>query len=280
MRLKHAAAIHDLSGYGRCSLTVALPVLSATGVHTSALPTAYLSAHTAFENFTFLDLSDEMEKTIKHWKELGLAFDAIYTGFLGSERQIEIVKEFFDIFQKENTLIVIDPVMGDEGKRYTTYTKALCKKMQELAGYADVITPNLTEAALLLDQEYEALVQTDPKETVKKLSNNGKRNVVLTGVSDLSDKTGACVYDRDLDETFFVYSDQIPASYFGTGDVFASVLTGALLQDKNLKDAVQKACDFVSAGVKQSMENGVEKKEGIDFEPLLYTLKEKEIQPV
>ena len=152
------AAIHDMSGFGRCSLTIVLPVLSAMGIQCCPLPTAFLSTHTSgFQGFTFLDMTDEMSRVAAHWKALDLDFQAIYSGFLGSGRQIGIVEGFLRDFRKADTLVVVDPVMGDHGRVYQTYTPAMCAGMARLAERADVITPNLTEAALMLGVPYEAL---------------------------------------------------------------------------------------------------------------------------
>ena len=158
MMTPRVAAIHDMSGFGRCSLTVAIPILSAMGVQCCPLPTAFLSTHTGgFEGFTFLDMTDEMSKVADHWASLGLTFQAVYSGFLGSERQIGVVEDFICRFRGPDTVVVVDPVMGDYGRVYQTYTAAMCSGMARLAELADVITPNLTEAALLLGQPYETL---------------------------------------------------------------------------------------------------------------------------
>ena len=164
MSTPRIAAIHDLSGFGRCSLTVALPILSAMGAQCCPLPTAFLSTHTGgFQDFTFLDMTDEMTRAAAHWKSLDLRFDAIYSGFLGSARQIGVVEEFFYDFRQPNTLTVVDPVMGDHGMVYKTYTTEMCDGMARLALLADVITPNLTEAALLLKLPFGEL--PSPRET-------------------------------------------------------------------------------------------------------------------
>ena len=158
MPTPRAAAIHDLSGFGRCSLTVAIPILSAMGVQCCPLPTAFLSTHTGgFEGFTFLDMTREMPKVTAHWQSLDLRFDAIYSGFLGSARQIGVVEDFIYTFRRKNTIVVIDPVMGDDGRAYQTYTAEMCEGMCRLSALADVITPNLTEAAFLLGRPYESL---------------------------------------------------------------------------------------------------------------------------
>ena len=198
MPTPRVAAIHDLSGFGRCSLTVAIPVLSAMGVQCCPLPTAVLSTHTGgFEGYTFRDLTEEMTAAAAHWKALDLRFDAVYSGFLGSERQIDLVRQFLRDFRRPGTLAVVDPVMGDFGRVYATYTPAMCRRMADLTAEADVITPNLTEAALLLGVPYESLPRDEAglKALTEKLGCLGRRSVTLTGVSLAEGKTGAMCYD-------------------------------------------------------------------------------------
>ena len=269
-----AAAIHDLSGIGRCSLTVALPILSAMGVQCSVLPTAYLSAHTAFPDFTFLDLTEEMKKTVSHWKQLGLRFDAVYSGFLGGVEQIDIVADFIRDFRREGGLAVVDPVMGDNGRRYVTYTDEMCAATRRLAEKADVITPNLTEAAFLLEEDYDALPKDGAgfAQLARVLSAGGSRSVVLTGACEGEDTIGAAVYDRETDTVDFALTDRIPGEYHGTGDVFASVLTGALLHGKTLLEASKMAARFVRDCAARTYPQGTPARDGVDFEPLLYTI--------
>lgn len=268
------AAIHDLSGFGRCSLTVAIPILSVMGVQCCPLPTAYLSTHTGgFEGFTFLDMTDEIPKVSRHWKQLDLQFQAIYTGFLGSAQQIQLVQDFIRDFRKPDTLVVIDPVMGDHGQVYQTYTPPLCAGMTHLAALADVITPNLTEAALLLNIPYEQLPLSRGEagliEIVERLSLNQQRSVVLTGVSNRPDQIGALCFDARTGDIQMVLNEYIPQVFHGTGDVFASVLTGALMQGEPLFTAAQLAVDFVLACVRRTAIEQLPMREGVDFEPLL-----------
>ena len=268
------AAIHDLSGYGRCSLTVALPILSVMGVQCSVLPTAYLSAHTAFPGFTFLDLTEEMKKTMGHWEALGLQFDAVYSGFLGGVEQIDIVADFIRRFRREGGLAIVDPVMGDYGRRYVTYTDEMCEATRRLAEKADVITPNLTEAAFLLEEAFDALPadRAGLAELTRRLSCGGGRSVVLTGASDGEATIGAAVYDRETDRVEFALTDRIPGEYHGTGDVFASVLTGALLRGRSLVEASALAVRFVRDCAARTYPLHTPPQEGVDFEPLLYTI--------
>ena len=272
MRTPRVAAIHDMSGFGRCSLTVAIPVLSAMGLQCCPLPTAFLSTHTGgFEGFSFLDMTDEMPRVADHWKTMDMDFKCIYSGFLGSERQIEIVSEFIRDFRQKDTLVVVDPVMGDHGAVYQTYTPAMCEGMVHLAEQADVIVPNLTEAALLLGIPYEELPtgETGCREIVERLSLNGRRSVVLTGASAAPDLTGAMCFDAKSGQTESIQVSRVPREFYGTGDVFASVLAGALVKGTDLPDATRQAVDFVRACAERTAEQNLPIREGVDFEPLL-----------
>ena len=272
MSTPRVAAIHDMSGFGRCSLTVAIPILSAMGIQCCPLPTAFLSTHTGgFEGFTFLDMTDELPKVAAHWKSLGLEFQAVYSGFLGSERQIAIVEDFLREFRGADTAAVIDPVMGDHGEVYQTYTPAMCAGMARLAELADVITPNLTEAALLLGVPYDARPAGEAgcREIVERLSLDGRRSVVLTGASTAPELTGAMCFDAKTGRTEAVQTRRVPQEFHGTGDVFASVLTGALVQGASLPDAVRQAVDFVRACAERTARAGIPMREGVEFEPLL-----------
>lgn len=272
MLTPRVAAIHDMSGFGRCSLTIALPILSAMGVQCCPLPTAFLSTHTGgFEGFTFLDMTDEMPRVAAHWKTLSVGFQAIYSGFLGSERQIGIVEDFIRDFREPDTLVVIDPVMGDHGQVYQTYTPAMCAGMTRLAERADIITPNLTEAALLLGVPYEMLPagESGCREIVERLSREGRRSVVLTGAPTAGDLTGAMCYDAKSGRTEAVQTHRVPREFHGTGDVFASVLTGALVRGAALPEAVRQAVEFVRACAERTAAQDLPMREGVDFEPLL-----------
>lgn len=272
MTTPRVAAIHDLSGFGRCSLTVAIPILSAMGTQCCPLPTAFLSTHTGgFTGFTFLDMTEELPKVAAHWKQLNLHFDAIYSGFLASERQIGLVADFIQTFRTPDTLVVIDPVMGDDGRAYQTYTPALCRGMVRLSALADVITPNLTEAAFLLNRPYETLPTDEAglRELTAELSLQGRRSVALTGVSLSPKRTGAMYFDAAAQTIGVVQTDFISHPLHGTGDVFASVLTGALMRKKSFADAVRQAVDFIAVCAERTVAEGLPVREGVDFEPLL-----------
>ena len=266
------AAIHDLSCFGRCSLTIALPVLSAMGCQCCPLPTALLSAHTGISGFTFLDTTDEMRRISAHWSQLSLHFQAIYTGFLGSAPQISLVEDFLRRFHAPDTLLVMDPVMGDHGTPYKTCTPALRQGLRELVAQADVITPNLTEAAILLDIPYHESQTADASELVRALSLQGQRSVVLTGYAAAPGQVGALCYDRDTRQVEAVQTARVPQDFPGTGDLFASVLTGALTRGAPLLQAARTAVDFVGSCVARSVAEGAGEAEGVDFEPLLQQL--------
>ena len=269
MSTPRIAAIHDLSCFGRCSLTIALPVLSAMGCQCCPLPTALLSAHTGFPGNTFLDLTVEMGRIADHWAAMDLQFDAIYSGFLGSADQVDTVARFFDTFKKSDTAVIVDPVMGDHGTAYRTCTPELCRGMRVLAENADVITPNLTEAALLLDHPYEEIQRTDAYEVVRRLSLGGRRSVVLTGYSSESGQTGALCFDRDSGESKAVQTPREPQDFSGTGDLFASVLAGGVAKGVPLFQAAQAAADFVRDCIARTLAEGLTEQDGVDFEPLL-----------
>ena len=270
----HVAAVHDLSGMGRCSLSIVLPVLSAMGCWCSALPTAYLSASTIFppsDQFVFRDLSGEMTGSLSHWGELGARFDAIYSGFMGSAQQIGIMEQFLDRFRTGQTLVLIDPVMGDWGKPYRTYTPEMCQRMKTLAGLADVITPNLTEAAILLDERYEDAPRTQEGlwQWLDRLSLNGRRSVLLTGIHPAAGAVGAACFDQETGERFLSFAREEPVQFPGTGDLFACVVLGALLRGAGLRSAAQLAVDFVAKCARHTMDLGSPIPEGVQFEGLL-----------
>ncbi len=269
MSTPRIAAIHDLSCFGRCSLTIALPVLSAMGCQCCPLPTALLSAHTGFPGNTFLDLTTEMGRIADHWTAMDLQFGAIYSGFLGSADQVDTVARFFNTFKKSDTAVIVDPVMGDHGTAYRTCTPELCRGMRVLAENADVITPNLTEAALLLDHPYEEIQRTDAYEVVRRLSVGGRRSVVLTGYSSESGQTGALCFDRDSGESKAVQTPRESQDFSGTGDLFASVLAGGVARGVPLFQAAQAAADFVRDCIARTLAEGLTEQDGVDFEPLL-----------
>lgn len=275
-RVKKVAAIHDLSGVGRVSLTVVIPILSTMGFQVCPLTTAILSNHTQYPQFSFLDLTDEMPSIIDKWKELNLTFDAIYTGYLGSPRQVHIVTEFINYFRNEDTLVVIDPVLGDNGKLYTGFNDSMVEEMRNLITKADVITPNMTEVFYLLDIPYQEEVNDNIlKDYLLRLSAMGPKNVVITSVPVEGDATKTSVYAYTASGKRFwkVTCSYLPAHYPGTGDTFTSVLTGSLLQGDSLPVAIDRAAQFILQGIRATFGyDNYDNKEGILLEKVLHNL--------
>ena len=240
-KVKKIAAVHDLSGMGRVSLTVVIPILSSMGFQVCPLPTAVLSSHTQYPEFSILDLTDEMPRIIAEWKKLDIQFDAFYTGYLGSPRQIQIVSDFIDDFRQPDGLVVVDPVLGDNGRLYTNFDESMIREMRHLAAKADVITPNLTELFYLMDKPYKA-ANTDEelKSYLRLLSDAGPQVVIITSVPvhGESHKTSVYAYNRVGDRYWKITCPYLPAHYPGTGDTFTSVITGALLQGDSLPIAL------------------------------------------
>ena len=276
-RTPKVAVVQDLSGLGRCSLSVILPVLSVMSAQCCPLPTAVLSAHTAFpipEETAFQDLTDNMEQTLRHWTALRTSFDAIYSGFLGSLRQIDVLRHLIQQFRRRETLVLIDPVMGDHGRVYRTYTPEMCREMARLAAEADLITPNLTEAALLLGEPFDRIPtsQAGIEAWLRRLSLDGKRSVVITGVSLAPKALGAGCLDNRSGKIRFAMARQEPGQFFGTGDLFAAVLLGSLLRGETLSESTANAVDFIQKTVSQTLAAGTPVLEGVQFEPLLREL--------
>ena len=271
MKQKRVLAVHDLSCVGRCSLTVALPILSAAGLEASALPTAVLSTHTGgFTGMTFRDLTQDLPAIFQHWKTLDLAFDAIYTGYLGSAEQVALVEQLFDAFAGQDTKIIVDPVMGDHGKLYPGMSEKMPQLMKRLCQRADVIVPNQTEAALMLGRPYmETPNQAELEELMQALREMTQASVVLTGVSPEEGKLGAAVYDRETGQSACPAAPHMPGSYHGTGDVYASALTGAYLAGKTLVQAAQIAADFTQQSIVETLPLGIETRYGVCFERAL-----------
>lgn len=268
-RQKRVAAIHDISGFGKCSLTVALPILSAAGIEASAIPTALLSTHTGgLPGYTYCDLTDEMLPIARHWKSLGLTFDAIYSGFLGSFEQISIVSQIMELLRGKDTLLMVDPVMADNGKLYATYTPQMAAGMHRLCQKADVIVPNMTEAAFLLGEEfYDGPYERDYIEDIlRRLSAMGPKITVLTGVWFSGDALGAAGFDRETGKIAYAFSPRIQGAYPGTGDVFGSVLLAGLLCGQQLEEALCLAVDFTYRSIERTRNSGTDIRFGVNFE--------------
>lgn len=275
--VKRVAAVHDLSGVGRVSLMAVVPVLATMGCDVCPLPTAVLSNHTQYPSFSFLDLTDEMPKIIREWEKLGIDFDAIYTGYLGSARQIQIVCDFIERFRKPNTLVVVDPVLGDNGRLYNKITDEMVAQMRELASRADVLTPNLTEVHALLDKPYAAEQTTESlKAALDALARLGPDTVIITGVPVPGDPnlTSVVASSRSDGRSWKVTCPYLPAHYPGTGDTFTSVITGSLLQGDSLPIALDRAAQFILQGIRATFGYRTDSHlEGILLERVLQNLK-------
>ncbi|MBR2489324.1 MAG: pyridoxamine kinase [Clostridia bacterium] len=267
MAQKSVAAIHDISGFGRCSLTVALPLLSAAGIQTSVIPTAVLSTCTGeFKGNTFHDLTRDIEPIAEHWKREGLQFDAIYTGYMCNASQVYSVMSALGYIKSNNTFLLVDPVMGDNGKLYSGFSVSFTGYMLRLCQKADIITPNITEAALLAGMPY--MDGACSEEYVQKLATTlyerTRAKIVLTGVSFEKKKIGVAIFDGN--EITYFFTEKQPASFHSTGDVFASVLTAALLSGRSLKAAAQVAVNFTAGCIRQTIEDKANPKFGVNFE--------------
>ena len=265
--MKRIVTVQDISCVGKCSLTVALPIISAMGVEAAILPTAVLSTHTAFkQGFTLHDLTGEISPITAHWKSEGITFDAIYTGYLASFDQIDLVKQMAADFP--GALLFVDPAMGDNGKLYYGFDQAFAKKMAELCAVADIIVPNMTEASYMLGIPYvsEGYDEAYVKDVLKRLCAMGAKKAALTGVSLSANTTGVMGYDSTTDEFFSYYHDRIPVSYHGTGDVFASACMGSLMRGKSLHEAVAIAADFTYESIRLTEAEPGHNWYGVNFE--------------
>ena len=278
-RLKRVAAIHDLSGVGRCSLSVIFPVLSAMGLQVCAVPTAVLSTHTGgFGEVVYRDLTDYISPTLAHYQRLGLQFECVYSGFLSSAEQIGHCRDFFAAYP--DALAVVDPVMGDHGKPYRTYTPEMQRRMGELAAVADIITPNLTEACILLGEPYphEPLTHSQAKSMLARLGELGPDDVVITGVVLAVGGMANIGYDKARGAFWCVECEYVPVSYPGTGDIFASVLTGGLLGGDSLPLAIDRATQFLETAIKTTFSYGTDTREGVMLEMCLPLLGKRDFR--
>jgi len=272
--IPRVAAIHDLSGYGRSSLTIILPVLSAMGINVCPLPTAVLSTQTSgFDDYVFHDLTDVMEQTLRHWKTLPLSFDCIYSGFLGSARQIRIMEDLLDHFKSDDQLITVDPVLGDDGDFYGPMDSDMIEGMKKLVSRANLITPNYTEACFLLDRKYKTQLSMDEaKDILRELSSKGPEKVVITSLPLKQGSNTVMAYESFNKRMWKVETDHIPASYPGTGDMFASVISGRLLLGDSLPAAIDRAVHFVIHAIRNTFGHNTPQREGVLMEKSLYQL--------
>lgn len=272
-QIDRVAAVHDLSCLGRCSLAVILPVLSAMGIQCCPLPTAVLSSHTGgFGPVERTELAGQLRGALEHWEHLELTFDGVYTGYLSSIEQAGLAREAMEKLKKTGGLVLVDPVLGDGGRLYRSVTPELARAMKELCRHADVITPNLTEAAVLLGREMAELPR-DSQELARLLSDGGARSVVVTGVAPEPGRIGAAWFDRESGWTGIYTGEKAPEEYPGTGDLFAAVLTGSLVRGDGLEAGVIRAVDFVRRCVERTLALETPCREGVAFEPLLGLLR-------
>ena len=267
--MKRIMTVQDVSCVGKCSLTVALPIISAAGVECGVLPTAVLSTHTAFPKFTFCDLTDEIEKISDAFHELDIGFDAIYTGYLGSHRQLGLVRDFIDRFGDE-AWVVIDPVMADNGKLYTGFTEEFAHSMAALCGKADLVIPNLTEASFMLDIPYVTEYDEDYiRSVLKKLTGLGCKCAAITGVSFSDDKIGVYFYNSETDTYYSYFNEKLPAAFHGTGDIYASATVGALMRGLSPEESLTVATDFTLECMRLTLADPLHRFYGVNFEQAL-----------
>lgn len=279
MTTKRVLAIHDLCSFGRCSLTAAIPVISAMGFQVCPFPTAIFSNNLTYGDFTFSDFTPHMTEFMDKWQKLGYEYDAIYSGFLADAGQIEVVSDAISRFAKDDSLIVVDPAMGDNGNLYPVFTPAIVPEKRKLIAKATVITPNYTEACLLAGVPYsEDLPKTtEMLELCKTLSDMGPKKIVITSVASDLDTTKIVSYDTTT-ASFDEYPvHRLPFSTCGTGDLFTSVLTGALLQGTMLHAAIKRAADFLSYAIEYTHKAGSDPREGVQVEPCLGKLLKDEL---
>ena len=275
MSQKKIALINDVTGFGRCSIAVMAPIVSAMKIQAVTVPTAVLSAHTQFPEYYFDDYTSKMRDYIQTYKDLNLSFDAIASGFLGSEEQVDIVIDFFKTFKKNGTFTLVDPVMGDYGRLYETYTPSLCEKMKALVHYADILTPNLTELCTLTDVKYrtEGFSDVELADMCRKLAEQGPEHIVVTGIPYNSKQIMNFVYSKG-EEPRIVMVDRIGGDRSGTGDVISSIIAGMYLNGHDFYESVKKAADFVSKCLRYCEDNNVPTHWGLCFEMYLRDLME------
>ncbi len=266
--MKRIVSVQDISCLGKCSLTVALPIISAMGVECAVVPTAVLSTHTMFRGYTFCDLTEDIQPIVEHWKKEGIKYDAVYTGYLGSFEQLSLVSDMFDLYGKDGALIVVDPVMADNGKLYPGFTKEFAASMAKLCSKADIILPNLTEASYMLDIPYVGADYDEDyiKELLVKLCSLGCKCAVITGVSFEKGRLGVMSYNSETGEYFKYFNTHIPVSYHGTGDVFSSSFVGGMMNGLGLEGALKIAVDYTVDCIQKTVDNPESHSYGVDFE--------------
>lgn len=267
--MKRILTIQDISCVGQCSLTVALPIISAFGIETAVIPTAVLSTHTAFQGFTFCDLTEELPKILKHWETENISFDGFYTGYIGSIKQIEYIKDIMKHTANPNAVKVVDPCMADHGKLYAGFSSDFPKHMLTLCKEADVIVPNLTELCFLLDVPYKDYTRNELESLVKQMSDLIEASVVLTGVSFNDDELGALTYDRNEKEISYYFTPKVSVFFHGTGDCFASAFFGSVVKGFSYEKAAAIACEFTYRAIANTEADAKGHWYGVHFEEAL-----------
>ena len=274
--MKRIVTVQDISCVGKCSLTVALPIISAMGIEAAIIPTAVLSTHTMFSGFTVKDLTDQIKPITDHWKNEGITFDAMYTGYLGSFEQIDLMKEMADSFVNESSILFVDPAMADNGKLYPAFNEEFAKYMATLCAKADYVVPNITEACFMLGEEYKEKYDEDyAKMLLKKLAALGAKTAILTGVSFEEGTTGVMGYDSKADEFYYYSHKKQSRSYHGTGDIFSSTCLGGIVRGLSWKDAARIAADYTSESIRLTIEDPKGNDYGVNFEEAVPFLLEK-----
>lgn len=275
--VKNVVAFHDISSFGRVSLTEIIPIMSTMGFKVCPVPTALLSNQVEYPEFSFLDLTDEMRRIIDAWDKYDVCLEALYSGFLGSTVQVDVVKDFINRYSGQGMLKVVDPVMADDGQIYDCFDDEMVCAMRDMAGLADVVTPNLTEAFLLLNRPYSKFNSlSQVKELLRGLTDMGPAVAVITSVpfEDMPDRIATMAFDRESGKFWRVMCPFVPTHYPGTGDAFASVLTGSLLQGDSLPIALERAARFVYDAIRTSFGYETDHREGVLLERMLPRLNE------
>lgn len=275
--IKKAAVINDLSGFGKCSLTASIAVLSVMGVQPCPMPTAVLTNQTGYKNHYCIDLTDELSHYKEMWSLNNESFDGIYSGYIADKRQVDIIFDFIDTFRKSNTVVLVDPVMGDNGRLYSAYNDESCKKICGLARSADIITPNLTELCILTDTDFDKLnshCESDDfldriSEVAKGAISHSEQKIVATGINK-----GGCLYNgvfskQDCD---FIKAGCHGGSFSGTGDIFASIVFASVVNGESLVSSVKKAVSFIEKATADTAKEPYDRNDGINFEKFLYQL--------
>lgn len=270
--VKRIAVINDISGFGKCSLSVALPIISAMGIECNPIPTAILSNQTGFDDFYSVDFTQHLTPYIDVWKKQNAQFDAILTGYLGSEKQVDIILDFIDLFGK-NSLVFVDPVMADDGVLYDTYDEALCEKVKSLTKKANIITPNLTELCILCGADYNEISKKNDFQEIGKLAKSlltsTTRTVIVTGIKTDNEIANLIVEKSSIS---LVKSTLLGGSYSGTGDIFSSVVCGAIINKKSVNDAVTLATEFITKSIKSTPTELAYEPDGVNFQKHLEML--------